>query len=251
MSVLILTYHAIEAGPPPLHVPPDLFREHVDAIAESGQPLFTVSQVAEALREDRLPERGIAVTFDDGAASVVRNAAPLLVDRGIPATVFCVAGHLGRMSDWPSQRPRTPQFELAGAMEIAELASAGFEIGSHGLEHASLGEATDSVLRRELVESKDVLEQAAAVSVRAFAYPYGVVPPEDALVRSTYTCACATGFQPAGGNADLYALPRVDVHYIRSPDAYRSTLAGGQRRYLAARRIASNVRRAVTPDHVR
>ena len=86
----------------------------------------------------RVPARAVAITFDDGCASVARTAAPLLAERGLTATVFCVAGHLGGRNDWPTQHDRMPSLALAGADELVELHRAGVEIGAHGVAHAPL-----------------------------------------------------------------------------------------------------------------
>src|ERR1700736_5985593 len=40
-------------------------------------------------------QRYASVTFDDGLACLIKNAIPELRKRGIPATVFVVAGKLG------------------------------------------------------------------------------------------------------------------------------------------------------------
>src|SRR5262249_16377676 len=106
---LVLTYHAIGAGPPPLFVEPSLLATHLDCVVESRATVLTVSRFAAALREGSLPERAVALTFDDGFANVHEEAAPLLAERGLTATVFCVAGHLGGRSDWPSQPPSAPR----------------------------------------------------------------------------------------------------------------------------------------------
>lgn len=241
MSVLVLTYHAVETGPSPLCVAPDLFREHLAVIADSGLPAFTVSQLAERLRARMLPERGVAITFDDGTASVVRTAAPLLEERGVPATVFCVAGHLGGQSDWPSRRPRTPLFELASA---GELAATGLEVGSHGFTHQPLGSGD---VEREVVQSRHTLEQTLGRSVMTFAYPYTAVGALD-LVQRTYAAACAGGNAEVRLGSDPWTMPRVDVHYLRRPELLSRALDGSLAAYLAVRRLTARARRLVLSD---
>ena len=106
------------------------------------------------MRRGRLPERAVALTFDDGFRSVAREAAPLLRDRGVRATVFCVSGRLGGESDWPSRRPGAGTAQLADADELAALAADGWEVGCHGATHAPLVDADASFLRRELVDAE-------------------------------------------------------------------------------------------------
>ncbi len=251
MGALVLTYHAVEDGPAPLCIEPRLFAEHVACIAASGVPALSVSELVEALRAGEMPDPAIAVTFDDGCASAVRVAAPMLVEHSIPATFFCVAGHLGGFNDWPTQPARTHRLELASAGELAELVQAGFEIGSHGFGHAPLGSASSRIARKELEESKRMLETQAVGPVLSFAYPYGVHPSAAAreLVKTEYAAACVGGTARVVSGADPYLLPRVDAHYLRRTAVFRRVLAGGLTPYLSLRAAAARARRLGVSDY--
>jgi peptidoglycan/xylan/chitin deacetylase (PgdA/CDA1 family) len=252
LSVPILTYHAVERGPAPLCLAPERFLEQLDLIVEAGATTLTVSQVADGVRAGRLPERALAITFDDGAASVARAAAPALLERGLVATIFCVSGHLGGSNDWASQPTRSPRLELAGAHELAELARAGFEIGSHGLEHVPLTEATpEPVLRREVGDSRERLTEAVGGEVRSFAYPYNVRSRRAARVVAElgYAAACAGGLDVAELASDPLALPRIDVHYLRRPRVFGAVLTGSLPAYLLLRRALAGTRRRFRDDY--
>ena len=248
---LVLTYHAVEAGEGPLFVDPATFAAHLDCILASGAQAVTVSGLAEALNIGALARPTVAVTFDDGIASVARVAAPLLAERAIPATVFCVAGHLGGLSDWPSARPG-PRFELAGAEELATLATQGFEIGCHGMTHAPLDRASSPDLDRELIDAKELLQREIGVEVHSYAYPYGVAPADDAraVVAANFNSAWTTALAYVTPDADTHALPRVDAHYVRRPRLLRAALTGALGPYLGARRFGAGIRRGLRPDHV-
>jgi peptidoglycan/xylan/chitin deacetylase (PgdA/CDA1 family) len=247
---LILVYHAIEPGPPPLCIPPTLFQEHLDCLVESGTPVVALPELVDDLQAGGALGSAVAITFDDGFQSVVDQAAPLLAARQLPATVFCVAGHLGARNDWPTQPPRVPPRPLAGASSLASLAARGFELGSHGMHHAPLAHATAGVVEREVAGSRAVLEAAAGVPVRWFAYPYGVTPPPAAraLVARTYEGACSNALRPVRAGADRFSLPRVDAHYLRRPAVFRAALRGGDS-YLHLRRAGARLRRALRPDY--
>ena len=102
---LIITYHAIEPGPPPLCVHPELFQLHVETVlSEGASASLSVAALAEELAAPTGDERLVAFTFDDGFASVARHAAPVLSAHGVGATVFCVAGHVGGRNDWSTDR---------------------------------------------------------------------------------------------------------------------------------------------------
>ena len=103
MTALALTYHSVEEQQGSLFVDPEAFARQLDSIVASG---------ARAVRASELPmpfaRRGCAVRPLRSRSTmgwrVLCGAAPLLAERGLPATVFCVAGHLGGLSDWPSDR---------------------------------------------------------------------------------------------------------------------------------------------------
>lgn len=251
MDALLLTYHAVDDGSGPLHVDPGTFAAQLDCIVDSGADVVTVAELARSMRDGGSSAPRVAITFDDGLASVARVAAPLLADRGLRATVFCVAGHVGGTSDWPTAVPGLPSLELAGADELAALACAGWEIGAHGMTHMPLRSWDAGVLDREVVAPRAVLEGIAGTAVTSFAYPYGTEPTAAAaaLVAATYEAACTTAIGAIGPGCDPYALPRVDAHYVRRPRLLRAALGGTLGPYLLARRLGASARRTLRRDY--
>ena len=249
---LILTYHAIEPGPAPLCIDPALFAAHLDCLVEARVRVVTLDRLLRELRAGPTTERAVALTFDDGFASVVDHALPLLTERGFPATVFCVAGHLGRDNDWPTQSPHVPRLALADAATLASVAGDRVEIGSHGIQHAPLGSVSDEVIRREIVDSRAALEDAVGTAVHWFAHPYGVAPGPRARewLEANYAGACSSELRPLSVDADPFALPRIDAHYLRRPARLRRVLDGSDV-YLHARRAGSRLRRRLRADHRR
>ncbi|MBM2821855.1 MAG: polysaccharide deacetylase [Thermoleophilia bacterium] len=249
---LILTYHAIEATRSPLCCDPGLFTAHADIIAETRLRSVTIRELAKALAAG-IAQDAVAITFDDGFANAVEHAAPLLEERGLTATIFCVAGHLGGTNDWPSARDRGPRARLASASMLEALATEGFEIGSHGMEHAPLTGASEATLLQELSTSRTVLEDAVGTSVTSFAYPYGALPGGAGrnAVRQSYDAACTTALRRVSADDDPLLLPRIDAHYVRDPDLLRRALEGGLRAYLRARSLGARGRRRIVKDYTR
>ncbi len=96
MKGLILLYHRIAqlpSDPQLLAVTPARFAQHLDVLSDYGHPM-SLTDMTTALRERRLPDRAIAVTFDDGYADNLECAKPLLERRGIRATVFITTSYL-------------------------------------------------------------------------------------------------------------------------------------------------------------
>lgn len=252
MTAFVLTYHAIEEGPAPLCVSPSVFRDHLETLASAGVRVVAAGELARLVRVGLPADPVVALTFDDGFASFARTAAPLLLERGLTATVFCVAGRLGRKSDWATARSNGFVGELARSDELVEVARAGLEIGSHGFEHSPLSIVSDGALEREVVQSRRFLEQVSGASVVTFALPYGAEPGTAArdLLERSYDAVFTTRAAHVARNTDVYAIPRIDAHYVRRPDLISRAISGELHSYLRARRLAGRIRRTFAKDYV-
>jgi peptidoglycan/xylan/chitin deacetylase (PgdA/CDA1 family) len=87
---LVLVYHRVgERGVDPWHltIEPEIFAGQMETLAREWCPL-SVAELIAGFERRRLPERAVAVTFDDGYVDNLEVAAPILLEHGIPATLF-------------------------------------------------------------------------------------------------------------------------------------------------------------------
>lgn len=247
---VVLYYHQLNEDSSPLSVSPDLFARHLDVIAEVRADVITAAQLADARRRGESPDAAVVITFDDSFANAVEQARPLLAAREMRATFFCVAGHVGGSSDWPSRLPDAPVQPLADADALRALARDGHEVASHGWTHAPLDDDAD--LDCEIVRSRDALSTLIGGAVRTFAYPYGAspTPAARAAVARTYDLAFGTRVGRVEASSDSALLPRVDAHYVRDPRLLRRVLTGSLDAYLGIRRLGARTRRVVRRDYV-
>jgi peptidoglycan/xylan/chitin deacetylase (PgdA/CDA1 family)/glycosyltransferase involved in cell wall biosynthesis len=97
----ILFYHRIASLTPDPHalcIAPDLFRAQMCYLREHYRPLALNDLVA-GMKNGELPERALAITLDDGYLDALDNAAPILVELGIPATFFVSTDRLHEMHE--------------------------------------------------------------------------------------------------------------------------------------------------------
>jgi peptidoglycan/xylan/chitin deacetylase (PgdA/CDA1 family) len=90
-------YHRVapeEDDPWGLVVTPDHFDQHLQILRDQGVPL-TLEDLVRGLEADRLPDRSVVITFDDGYVDTFRYARPILERSGLPATVFVTTGYIG------------------------------------------------------------------------------------------------------------------------------------------------------------
>jgi peptidoglycan/xylan/chitin deacetylase (PgdA/CDA1 family) len=90
----ILMYHRIAiaaADPWDLCVSPDNFASQLQALKRRRR-VFSLPEFAARHADGSLPGNALAVTFDDGYACNAEIAVPMLVEAGLPATIFLCTG---------------------------------------------------------------------------------------------------------------------------------------------------------------
>jgi len=101
-GALILGYHRIGSSPGTLDevcVSPENFAEHLHELRKHTHPI-RLSELVQHLRDGSLPDKALAVTFDDGYADNLYTAKPLLEKYEIPATVFICTAYMGKEFWW-------------------------------------------------------------------------------------------------------------------------------------------------------
>ena len=172
----------------------------------------------------------VGLSFDDGYADFAEYALPVLRRYGFTATVFVIAGRMGGDNVWDPAGPRKP---LLDADQVAGLAEAGVEIGSHGLMHVSLP-AAHRALAAETGGSRRILQDVTGQPAGGFCYPYGHLDAEvvGAVRDAGYDYGCAIW---PSEHAGRHALPRT---FIGDADSSPRLWAKAMRHRLARARAA-------------
>ncbi|MGO4681154.1 polysaccharide deacetylase family protein [Microbacterium sp. 2MCAF23] len=128
---------------------------------EPGEGHYWVSQDLFLRILDLIPGHDdVDLSFDDGNRSDVEIAMPALVERGLGATFFALAGRL--------QDP-----ESLDAAALARLRAAGMRIGTHGWAHVPWRGLDDAQAQRELVDARTALQAASGATIHDAALPLG------------------------------------------------------------------------------
>jgi peptidoglycan/xylan/chitin deacetylase (PgdA/CDA1 family) len=158
------------------------------------------------------------VTFDDGFTSVKKNALPELRRRKIPATFFIPANCLGQRPSWikDTENPCYGEFVMA-LDQLKQVAMDDlFSIGSHCLTHRNLTLLDETEAKKEILESKDILENMLQKEVRILSFPYGVFDQREVDLAKQAGYERVFSILPilAYRDSDEYVTGRVNV----SPD---------------------------------
>lgn len=147
-------------------VTPDEFEAHLKLIQENGLTPISLDQLVTHLSTGvPLPDKPVLLTFDDGYEGHYTYVYPLLQKYGYPGTFGIYTDKVGRNYGRSSLT-----WEQLREMAADPLVT----IASHSLSHPPhLGEIPDQQLRREVVESKRILEEQLGISIDHFIYPEG------------------------------------------------------------------------------
>ena len=197
MKELVLCYHAISpTWEHRLSLHPDQLLRHVRLLRR-----FT----------------RVRASFDDAFCNAA-TVFPQLASLDVPVQIFvCTAyAHDGAPLTIPELAGDDPvQLATMTWDELRSHSERGVTISSHGVTHAHLTRLTDAELQRELVDSKQELEDRLERPCTDFAYPYG---EHDERVRRFVRDA---GYERAYGldddGKDTYALRRVDLYRRHGP----------------------------------
>jgi peptidoglycan/xylan/chitin deacetylase (PgdA/CDA1 family) len=91
--LLILAYHGVSLDDEhlwegALYLSPGTFRSRMRALKNFGAAVLPLGEAVERLYAGDLPDRAVAVTFDDGAYDFYARAFPILQEFDIPSTLY-------------------------------------------------------------------------------------------------------------------------------------------------------------------
>jgi peptidoglycan/xylan/chitin deacetylase (PgdA/CDA1 family) len=212
----ILAYHSI--GTPQWgvnDVAPRDFERHLQIAVDDGWSFATPAEVIAEPDEPRL-----ALTFDDGAISVLTHAVPVLRHHGIPATAFVVTG-------WADGQHEYGYDLVLDWRGVSALGEAGLSLASHSVSHPDFGRLEPDETRRELEVSRERMRHMLGLETDEFAIPLGQSrnwsraagqAAAEAGYRTVYAQSVDT--RPEG------TVARTFITRIDRPMLFRAALAG-------------------------
>ncbi|MEV6931047.1 polysaccharide deacetylase family protein [Dactylosporangium sp. NPDC051485] len=173
----------------------------------------------------------VRITFDDGNASDLEVGLPRLLERGLKAQFFVLAGEFGKPG----------RLDVDG---VRELLAAGMEVGSHGWAHRDWRRISEEQVQEELDDAHRLLGEITGHPVTEVAVPFGSY---DRIVLNRLRKAGVTRVYTSDGGraqADQWLQSRNSIRHDLDAEWVERVLNGSESPKVLARRFAArNVKR--------
>ena len=201
-GAVVTMYHRVgeETDFPSTSVSKKQFEAHMTLLESGPYTVWPLEKVAEAFsKNEKLPDRTVALTFDDAYLSVYKTVWPRLKAAGLPFTVFVStkaidSGAEGFMS-WS---------------QLREMKAAGVSIGNHTRTHLHMANAGIDRNRAEIRHTRERLKKELGLTSTLFAYPYGEMSSavRELVIEEGFLVAFGQHSGVAHASDDLFFLPR-------------------------------------------
>jgi len=223
--VPVLMYHHVA---PDREVTPKGFDAQLSFLKREGFSCASLEELRLHLEGKKLlPDRKVALTFDDGYADNWLCAQPLLAKYGFKAVVFITTERINaapagaRVQNCPSDTisdERGPSGFLSWEELKLMRESGAFEIGSHTHTHNNFRKnAPWQSIKEELALSKKLISEKLGFTPESIAWPWGAY--EQNFVEEAKACGYAMAFTTVPGSNRPGTDPlRIRRFKIRNED---------------------------------
>ena len=210
-DAVILTYHHVaDNTPPSTSISPKDFRSHLRYLQDNDFNVMPLPDIITALQNGEiLPDKAIALTFDDGYLSIFETAFPMLKEFGFPFTLFV-----------STQPIDDQQANYMNWDQIRELSAAGVTVANHMVNHPYMlnkpADVNEQIwikqLEQEMLQAQARIQQETQQNHFYLAYPYGEF---DGAIKAMVSKNGFVGFAQNSGaistDSDFLALPRFPL----------------------------------------
>jgi peptidoglycan/xylan/chitin deacetylase (PgdA/CDA1 family) len=218
-KLAVLAYHRVGAIPADgwdtwYRIPEQDFAHQMEIISNSGWEVINLSMFLAGLDQpETMPERTILLTFDDGYRSMRAVVLPILQRFDFPAVCFVPTDHIGTLSKF--DKDVEPAEYICDWDDLRELDRCSVDIQSHGASHHWLSLLNHEQMKREFVQSKEVLEAGLGKPVETLAFPYSDSGKDEkavdaALRKAGYRAAFLCGGGPRVNELPVSRPLRID-----------------------------------------
>jgi biofilm PGA synthesis lipoprotein PgaB len=205
-AVVILYHHVSDSTPKSTSISPAAFEAQMDYLAANDFNVVPLLELTEKLRKgEALPDKTVAISFDDSYVSVYDSAFPRLKKRGWPFTFFVNTDSVGTGKVFVTWD------------QLREMAKAGATIANHSSSHTHFPrrESNENAaqwsarITQEITKAQQKIKTEIGTAPMILAYPFGEYDVE--VQRIAKKLGYIAFGQQSGvlySQGDLQAVPR-------------------------------------------
>lgn len=234
-EIPVIMYHrvvndATEAGVHGTYVTKDIFEKQMEYLKSQGYETVTFKDLVNNGYKKRFDrdKKWIMLTFDDGYTDNYDIAYPILKKYGYRGIIYLVSDL--DYNRWDVEEKSNPErkFSLMSIDQLKELKEYGIEFGGHTKTHPRLGKISLDDAKKEIEESKAVLEERLDEKLISFAFPYGDLNEDvKAIAKNVgYEFAVATDSGSLIFSEDLYEIRRIGIFPTNNMFNFKRKVSG-------------------------
>lgn len=213
INIPIILYHNLNPTVPgSMTVTPQKFEANLKLLKDNGFTFIPLQEAVEYLQGKRasLPPKPVVLTADDGWESVYTYMYPIVKKLNIPTTLFIYPESISSSKNFLTWE------------QLKELKNSGlFDIQGHTYSHPNFKvvkrklspAAYEQFVQKELVTSKQILEDKLGIKVTLLAWPFGIYNEylEHEAAKAGYVMAFTIGYRTANQNFKAMEQPRFMI----------------------------------------
>ena len=202
-AAVVLQYHHVDkTTPASTSTTPELFAEHMKWLSDNGFQVVPLTVLTDKLRkQEPLPDKTVAITFDDAYTSIYKNAMPVLQKHNFPYTIFVNTKAVDQRHN------HTLSWD-----QLREMSKKGVLLANHTVFHNHLVERLPNEKRDEWVKrieddlktAEQRIKDETGQTHKLLAWPFGETAPaiEQMIIDNGYI-----GFGQQSGAIGLLSNP--------------------------------------------
>jgi len=232
-GIRVIRYHSVsDFRKHEVNVKVKIFKRQIEYLSRKYNVISLEIFLKYLNAKKEIPKNSIMITFDDGYRDNYTNAYLILRKYKLPAVIFLSAGYINTDRVLPHDMDdKTEYNRLLGWNEIKQMLDNKIDFGSHTLHHANLGKCSKDNMKKEIKESKILIEKNIECEVKSISYPFGLLSDFNKDVigiteNAGYECGVTAIYGINTKKADRYKLYRIGIESSDTMFTFKAKLNG-------------------------
>ncbi len=190
-----------------LNINPYVFEQQMLTLQKAGYKFIWPSELDQFM-EDTSDQKYVMITFDDGYATFYNQTYHFIKKNNLKVVNYLIYNKLGYLNYMTKD-------------QVRDILKDGLvEFGSHTLDHPDLVYISRDEARRQIIDSKTLLEKEFGIKINSFCYPYGYYVPEliPFVEEAGYTNATTTKEGTILNRDRFFEIKRFRPGYLTGQD---------------------------------